>query len=216
MVFKNGFEVLVERVQALKVFQRNKKPVKLKVLSTLLYYAGLSYRVAAGFASVETPVSYEAVRLWRKRLREAAPKLKLKRRRVVAVDETKLKLIGEQFYLWAAVDVDTHEVLAFKASWQRSSLDALIFMEEVLKLCSNKPLILVDKGPWYPWAFIQLGLKFRHMTFGLRNTVEQWFSHLKARTKRFYNNFPHGSSLKSVQTYLAIHTATYNLLLGLT
>jgi len=22
-------------------------------------------------------------------------------------------------------------------------------MEEVLKLCSNKPLILVDKGPWY-------------------------------------------------------------------
>jgi len=54
------------------------------------------------------------------------------------------------------------------------------------------------------------------MTFGLRNRIEQWFSQLKARTKRFYNNFPHGSSLRSVQTYLAIHTAAYNLLLGLT
>jgi len=216
MIVRNGFEVLVERVQALKVFQRNKKPVRLKVLSTLLYYASLSYRVAAGFASVETPVSHEAVRLWRRRVREATPEPKLRRRRLVAIDETKLKLKGEQFYLWAAVDVDTHEVLGFKASWQRSSLDAILFMRQVLKLCSNKPLILVDKGPWYPWAFIQLGLRFRHMTFGLRNRIEQWFSHLKARTKRFYNNFPHGSSLKSVQTYLAIHTATYNLLLGLT
>jgi hypothetical protein len=63
MIVGNGFEVLLERVQALKVFQRNKKPVRLKVLSTLLYYAGLSYRVAAGFASVETSVSHEAVRL---------------------------------------------------------------------------------------------------------------------------------------------------------
>jgi len=142
--------------------------------------------------------------------------LELRRRRLVAFDETKLKLNGGQFYLWAAVDVDTHEVLGFKASWHRSSLDAILFMREVLKLCRNKPLILVDKGPWCPWAFTQLGLRFRHMRFGLRNSIEQWFSQLKGRTKRFYNNFPNGSSLKSVQTYLAIHTATYNLLRGLT
>jgi transposase-like protein len=88
MTVRNGFGVLVERVQALKLFQRNRKPVRLKVLSTLLYYAGLSYRIAAGFASVETAVSYEAVRQWRKRLREAVPKPELKWRRMVAVDET--------------------------------------------------------------------------------------------------------------------------------
>jgi transposase-like protein len=108
--------------------------------------------------------------------------LELRRRRLVAFDETKLKLNGGQFYLWAAVDVDTHEVLGFKASWHRSSLDAILFMREVLKLCRNKPLILVDKGPWYPWAFMQLGLRFRHMRFGLRNSIEQWFSQLKGRT----------------------------------
>jgi len=99
MLLRNGFEVLADMVQALKVFQRNRKPLGLKVLSTLLYYAGLSYRTAAEFASVETPVSYEAVRLWRKRLQEAIPKPEPKRRRIVAVDETKLKLKGQQIYL---------------------------------------------------------------------------------------------------------------------
>jgi len=92
----------------------------------------------------------------------------------------------------------------------------LLFVREVLRLCSNKPLILVDKDPWYPCAFMQLGLRFRYMTFGLHNSIEQWFSQLKARTERFCNNIPHGSSLRSFQTYLAIHTAAYNLLLGLT
>jgi hypothetical protein len=48
MIVRNGFEVLLERVQALKVFQRNKKFLRLKFLSTLLYYAGLSYRLLLG------------------------------------------------------------------------------------------------------------------------------------------------------------------------
>ena len=112
--------------------------------------------------------------------------------------------------------MDTHEVLSFKASWQRNSLDALLFMQMVIEHCRNKPLFLVNIEPWYPWAFIQLGLRFRHMTLGLCNSIEQWFSHLEARTRRFYNNFPNDSSLKSVQRCLAIHIAIYNLLLGLT
>jgi len=99
---------LAERVRVLRVLQRNKKPVRLKVLSTLLYYASLSYRVAAGFASVEMPVSYEAVRLWRRSLQEAIPKPRLRRRRLVVIDETKLKLNGEQFYLWAASLIAGH------------------------------------------------------------------------------------------------------------
>jgi len=34
MIVRNCFEVLVERVQALRVFQQNKKPVRLKIVST--------------------------------------------------------------------------------------------------------------------------------------------------------------------------------------
>lgn len=216
MCLKGSFEVLLDRVEALGVFKRNRKPLRVKVLSTLFYYAGLSYRVTAGFMGFEAEFSYEAVRQWRNRLEEAIPKPQPKYRPVVAVDETKLKRNGEQLYIWAAIDVEAKEILAFRASWTRSNLDALLFLQDVLKLCTNKPLILVDKGPWYPWALIQLGLPYRHVTFGMRNRIERWFGHLKARTKRFCNNFPHGSSLESIRVYLSAHIALYNYLTATT
>ncbi|MGC8850399.1 MAG: hypothetical protein ACP5QI_08010 [Candidatus Bathyarchaeia archaeon] len=62
------------------------------------------------------------------------------------------------------------------------------------------------------WALIQLGLSYRHVTFGMRNRIERWFGHLKARTKRFHNNFPNGSSLEGVKAYLTVHIALDNYL----
>jgi len=38
-------------------------------------------------------------------------------------------------------------------SWQRNILHAKAFLKKVLEVCINKPLILIDKGPWYPEAF---------------------------------------------------------------
>jgi len=67
------------------------------------------------------------------------------------VNETKLKVKGQEVYVWAAIDVETKELLAIDASYQRSALNAYIFLKKALKKCSNKPLVLVDGGPWYPW-----------------------------------------------------------------
>jgi len=103
------------------------------------------------------------------------------------------------------------ELIAYRVSWARSSLDASIFLGEALKACINKPLVLVDKGPSYPWALAQLGIRFRHVTFGARNRIERWFGLLKARTKRFYNNFPHNSSLESVRGFLETFTRLYDM-----
>ena len=47
---------------------------------------------------------------------------------------------GVHIHVWSAVDVDSKELLAIEASYGRSSLNAL-------KMCTNKPLVLVDKGP---------------------------------------------------------------------
>jgi transposase-like protein len=52
-------------------------------------------------------------------------------------------------------------------------LTALKFLRMVLDRCINKPLIVVDRGPWYRWALERLGLKYRYQKFGLRNTVER-------------------------------------------
>jgi len=204
---------LVDRVEKAGVFCWNRKPLKIKVLSTVLYYSGLSYRVVARVLRDSAKFAHESARKWFRKLKDAFTKPKRLRRRVVAVDETKLKLCGEQFFIWAAVDVKTKEVLACRVSWVRNMLHAEAFLRKVVETCTNKPLILVDKGPWYPEALRSLGLRWKHTTFGMRNRIERWFGILKARTKRFYNNFPNNSTIKSAKTFLETFIASYNTLL---
>ena len=59
----------------------------------------------------------------------------------------------------------------------------------MLETCANKPIFLVDKGPWYPEAFQTLGLKWS-IEPSARGTVLNAFRAMKARTRRFFNNFP--------------------------
>lgn len=179
----------------------------------MLYYSGLSCRVVARVLRGLARFSHESVRIWFRRLREAFLRPERKRRSLVAVDETKLKLCGEHLYVGAAIDVKTKEILACRVSWTRNIMQAEAFLRKVSERCTNKPLILVDKGPWYPEALRSLGLKWRHATFGMRNRIERWFGILKARTKRFYNNFPNNSTIKSVKTYIETFATWYNTLL---
>jgi len=86
-------------------------------------------------------------------------------------------------------------------------MQAEAFLRKVLETCTNRPLILVDKGSGCPEALRSLGLKWRHVSSGMRNRIELWFGILKARTKRFYNNFPNNSTIKSVKTYIETFAA---------
>ena len=69
-------------------------------------------------------------------------------------------------------------MLALDVSYGRSCLNAITLLEKALKLCSNKPLVIVDRSPWYRWALERLRLEFRHERFGLRNIVERFFRYL--------------------------------------
>ena len=68
-----------------------------------------------------------------------------KERRLIAVDETKLKLEDEQIFVWSAIDVDTKECLFIWATDGRSSFHAYVFLKEVLNFCENKLEIVVDR-----------------------------------------------------------------------
>ena len=78
-------------------------------------------------------------------------------------------------------------MLALDASYGRSCLNAITFLKKALKLCSNKPLVIVDSGPWYRWALERLGLEYEYQRFGMRNKVERFFRYLKERTMVFYH-----------------------------
>ena len=181
------------------IFQRNKKDVETKIIAASIYYAGLSYRKVSEMLSFLEEFSHEAVRDWYLRLQCLFSGEK-KERRAIAIDETKTKLEDEQTYVWAAIDVDKKEVVSIYSSRGRSGLNAYLFLKDVLRKCSNKPLFIVDKGPWYPWAFQRLD--YRHETFGERNAIESWFSSFKRRTSRFWNRFPYRSSIGSIQRWL--------------
>jgi transposase-like protein len=98
---------------------------------------------------------------------------------------------GLRAYVWSAVDVDSGGILAIYASRSRNMLIAMKFLRIVLDRCLNKPLIIVDRGPWYRWALERLGLKYRYQRFGLRNAVERFFGYLKAEDKKVLQQHKH-------------------------
>jgi transposase-like protein len=179
-----------------------------KAYSVLFHIVGLSFRDVSERYCV-TAASRESVRKWFHRFSKIFSVDK-KFRDTVAVDETVVKMHGLRAYVWSAVDVDSGEVSAVYASGSRNMLIALKFMRIVLDRCINKPMIIVDRGPWYRWALERLGLKYRYKRFGLRNAVERFFGHLKQRTRRFYNNI-NTWSIKSIEDYAAPTAIIRNL-----
>jgi len=154
--------------------------------------------------------SHEAVREWYRRCKHIFD-VETKDRRVLAIDESKIKVQGKWLYVWAAIDVETWEVVHAWVSQGRSSFEALQFVKSVLKRCKNKPLIYVDGGPWYPWALNRLGVTWKRKTFGPRNPVEQWFGILKQRIKRFYNRWPHNANIDRINEWITSFVNCYNL-----
>jgi len=66
------------------------------------------------------------------------------------VDGAVVKFNGCRCHLWAAMDVDSMEILAVCASRGRSMLNALTLLKRVFKACEDKPVMIVDRGPQVP------------------------------------------------------------------
>ncbi|MEM2582454.1 MAG: DDE-type integrase/transposase/recombinase [Candidatus Caldarchaeum sp.] len=160
----------------------------------------------------ERYASREGVGEWVHRLGRVFNSMR-KPRRLVAVDETVEKRLGEWVYVWSAVDVDAGEIIAVYASRGRSMLNALTFLRMVLRACEGKPVVVVDRGPWYPWALKRLGIEYFHETFGERSRIERWFRELKERTRRFYNNI-NSKKVKSIEEITSAIALIHNTLLN--
>lgn len=206
---------IVEQIVGKNMFRRERKENRTRALAIALYHLGVSLRDTAELVCEFEPVSHESVRQWYKRIGTIAPIPERRERKVIAIDETKIRMRRNWFYLWAAIDVDTKELLAVYLSPTRTSFEAMSFVKHVLTYCNNKPVILVDGGPWYGWALTRLGLEWFHVTHGLRNAIEQWYAILKRRTRRFYNVFNNGKTTKSVLLWCKAFVNLYNIRLAL-
>ena len=66
----------------------------------------------------------------------------------------------------------TARKIALEASYGRSTLNALSFLKKALKMCTYKPLVIIDKGPWYRWAFESIGMRGSVLGIGLRGSSD--------------------------------------------
>lgn len=179
-------------------------------MGIVLYHLGLSLRDASTVLQTLGEASHEAIRKWYLKCKHLFL-IRSRKRRAIAVDETKIKIQGKWMYIWAAIDIDTWDVLATWVSQGRSGFEAISFMRKVLQQCDNKPIVYVDRAGWYRWALNRLGVPWEHRTFGPRNPIEQWFGILKQRIKRFYKRWPHNASIEQVNSWIKSFTSCYHI-----
>jgi transposase-like protein len=144
---------LFEVLERGHVFERKRKSSTAKAPAVYSYHFGLSLRRTSQMVSFLVPTSHESVRKWYRRFGGMIPPAQRKRRSIGAIDETKLKTSGNQYYICAANDVHSREVFTLGVSSGISVLEAAGFLRNVFALCAGEPIFLVDRGPRYEKAF---------------------------------------------------------------
>jgi transposase-like protein len=108
----------------------------------------------------------------------------------VAVDETVIQLNDEQYWLYAAVDPKTNELLHTKLRPTTTKTLAHSFLTELTeKHDVDDAVFLVDGSKSLQAACQRHGFDFRYEKHGNRNAVERVFREIKRRTICFSNCF---------------------------
>jgi len=155
-----------KRNRKLKVFERNKVPLEIKILGIAMYIQASSVRRTAKILSELHPVSKSSVHRWIKKFEERLPiSTEKKQRNLIAIDETVVKANKNRYFVYSAVDVERNELILMKVYTTRNWFITRSFVKEVLKYCENKPKFIVDKAPWLINALKSLNLEFEHQTF---------------------------------------------------
>ncbi|WP_121823568.1 IS6 family transposase [Halostella salina] len=108
----------------------------------------------------------------------------------VAVDETVIRLNDEQYWLYAAVDPKTNELLHTTLEPTTNKMIAHSFFRKLReKHDVDDAVFLIDGSLSLKDACSRHGLDFRYEKHGNRNSVERVFREVKRRTSSFSNCF---------------------------
>ena len=136
------------------------------------------------------------------------------------LDEVFVKINGERFYLWRAVDHEG-EVLECYVTRRRNKAAAKKFLIKAMRKHGSPKIITTDKLPSYGAAFREIGVADRqlyggrsnnrcensHLPFRRRERAMQKFKSCAMLQKfttyhaQIYNHFNHERHLESRQTY---------------
>ena len=108
----------------------------------------------------------------------------------VAVDETVIRLNDEQYWLYAAVDPETNDLLHTRLEPTTNSVLAQKFLRQLREKHDVEDAeFLIDGSASLNDACSRQGLDYRVDRHGDRNSVERVFREVKRRTTSFSNCF---------------------------
>jgi len=108
----------------------------------------------------------------------------------VALNETVMKVNGEEYWFVAAVVPSTNRILHAGLYSHRNMAMTSSFLEEIDEKHEVRDAeFLVYGAPWLHAGLRELGVHVRQRTFGDQNPVERVFQEIKRRTSQFYNHF---------------------------
>ncbi|QHS17317.1 IS6 family transposase [haloarchaeon 3A1-DGR] len=110
----------------------------------------------------------------------------------IALDETVIRINDQQFWLYAAADPQSNELLHVRLFATATTALTEIFLRELRqKHDVESAVFLVDGAKHLQTALSRAGLRFQIHHNGNRNAVERIFRELKRRTSSFSNCFSH-------------------------
>jgi transposase-like protein len=167
-------EFLSSWAKSNNVVKRSRIPIEKKVLAAVMCASGYTYRDAS---NVLGGISHVAVHDAHKAVMAALPPLERKRR-LVTIEENVAYLNSEtQGVIWLARDADSGEILSFRCSVSKSPHDGKKFIDSVLAVCTERPLLRVGRGPSFPHSLRSLDLYFQIDTSGtpIRQRISNFF-----------------------------------------
>jgi len=131
----------------------------------------------------------------------------------VAVDETVIRLDDEQYWLYAAVDPETNDLLHTRLEPTTNNALADQFFAELRdKHDLDDATVLVDGSASLQRACRKHDLDFRYERHGNRNSVERVFREIKRRTTSFSNCFSN-ANVETADEWLRSFAFAWNQLI---
>jgi transposase-like protein len=110
----------------------------------------------------------------------------------LAVDEKMIRLHGQEFWLYGAVDPQTNEILHVSLFPTATKQTTRWFLDELHRRYQlDDVLFLVDDANYLGPVLAEDGYRFQILAHGNRNAIERVFWEVERRTSSFANSFSH-------------------------
>ncbi len=183
-------ELLSETLETanLECWENERTATPVRAFAVRLHATGCSLReTKAILRPFGVKRSHQAIFQWVHRLADSVSDPPSAAPTRVAVDETAVKINGEWFWVYAAIDTETKLLLGIDVFDQHGTDQAASFLSGLVEKHDLSDAVFLVDGYGYRTALFRIGLS-GHLDYTERNLIEKWFHTLKQRIDRFHTS----------------------------